>query len=481
MKAFTEDPTHRKHLVRVEWHTLNLKSGEISETLSTMPPDARPGGTAVACGNRLYVLGGVCVGDPSCPDLKFDSNHNNNCVFYFDCARPGCGWQRAPPMLVPRRIPSAVAIEGKIYVFGSTPPTECCFAEIFNIHENRWDMLPPPPVSSLDLLCSSDPVLFDHSRSRILVHFSTNHSLYAFSPAPDGGSWECLDTEFWSWANASAIVDDVAYFLFDPISDWGMELYPRIGKSFDIEVFTNCRFGMMSWAVLAITYCMKQYEANAKSFGFGACEYYIDACVCYKVLLVGSWLFEHNGHCTRASSHFIFLLLAFFAYTSTMIVIGKDKNFAEQVENAKFGGKLHQRCLSHCIFHQRRLKSLSELVWSFLQIEATYTTTSGETKTSLLLTSGCRGGCIGSSQQIDIIPLFITREYIFSFGLDLGNQYSINLDHDSCRWGLARHFHYVPEILAAFFWTVPALFNHFLPYFYVVFSYHPLIRLSQKG
>ncbi|GMN62669.1 hypothetical protein TIFTF001_031753 [Ficus carica] len=37
------------------------------------------------------------------------------------------------------------------------------------------------------------------------------------------------------------------------------------------------------------------------------------------------------------------------------------------------------------------------------------------------------------------------------------------------RWGLSRHFHYVPEILAAFFWTVPALFNHFLPYFYVVF------------
>ncbi|KAG5239433.1 7-dehydrocholesterol reductase [Salix suchowensis] len=31
-----------------------------------------------------------------------------------------------------------------------------------------------------------------------------------------------------------------------------------------------------------------------------------------------------------------------------------------------------------------------------------------------------------------------------------------------CRWGLSRHFYYVPEILAALFWTVPALFNHFL-------------------
>ncbi|MBA0663246.1 hypothetical protein Goklo_003369, partial [Gossypium klotzschianum] len=45
---------------------------------------------------------------------------------------------------------------------------------------------------------------------------------------------------------------------------WGMELYPRIGKNFDIKVFTNCRFGMMSWAVLAVTYCIKQYELNGK-------------------------------------------------------------------------------------------------------------------------------------------------------------------------------------------------------------------------
>ncbi|OMO65494.1 Ergosterol biosynthesis ERG4/ERG24 [Corchorus olitorius] len=44
---------------------------------------------------------------------------------------------------------------------------------------------------------------------------------------------------------------------------WGMELYPRIGKNFDIKVFTNCRFGMMSWAVLAVTYCIKQVDLVA--------------------------------------------------------------------------------------------------------------------------------------------------------------------------------------------------------------------------
>ena len=34
---------------------------------------------------------------------------------------------------------------------------------------------------------------------------------------------------------------------------------------------------------------------------------------------------------------------------------------------------------------------------------------------------------------------------------------------------MSRHFHYVPEVLAAFCWSVPALFENFLPYFYVTF------------
>ncbi len=46
------------------------------------------------------------------------------------------------------------------------------------------------------------------------------------------------------------------------------------------------------------------------------------------------------------------------------------------------------------------------------KIVAKYTTGDGREKTSLLLTSGW--------------------------------------------WGLARHFHYLPEILAAFFWSMPA-------------------------
>lgn len=30
-------------------------------------------------------------------------------------------------------------------------------------------------------------------------------------------------------------------------------------------------------------------------------------------------------------------------------------------------------------------------------------------------------------------------------------------------WALARHFHYLPELGAAFCWSVPALFTHSMP------------------
>ncbi|KAK8607984.1 hypothetical protein V6N13_023426 [Hibiscus sabdariffa] len=199
----------------------------------------------------------------------------------------------------------------------------------------------------------------------------------------------------------------VAVYLLPFVFCQGMELYPCIGKSFDIEVFTNCRFGMMSWAVLAITYCIKQYEANAKSFGFAGYLNTMD--IAHER---GMYLVNHPVN--LGSQLALYILVAGIL----CIYINYDCDRQRQ-EFRRTSGKCK--------------------IWGKApsKIEATYTTTSGETKTSLLLTSGW--------------------------------------------WGLARHFHYVPEILAAFFWTVPALFNHFLPYFYVVFSYHPLIRLSQKG
>ena len=42
----------------------------------------------------------------------------------------------------------------------------------------------------------------------------------------------------------------------------GRELYPRIGKHFDIKTWTNCRMGMMAWAILPLCYAVKQLQAT---------------------------------------------------------------------------------------------------------------------------------------------------------------------------------------------------------------------------
>ena len=36
-------------------------------------------------------------------------------------------------------------------------------------------------------------------------------------------------------------------------------------------------------------------------------------------------------------------------------------------------------------------------------------------------------------------------------------------------WGVAHHFHYLPEIMAALCWSLPSLFDSPLPYFYAMF------------
>jgi 7-dehydrocholesterol reductase len=41
----------------------------------------------------------------------------------------------------------------------------------------------------------------------------------------------------------------------------GVELYPRL-FNIDIKLITNCRYGMLSWALLSVIFCMKTFELH---------------------------------------------------------------------------------------------------------------------------------------------------------------------------------------------------------------------------
>ncbi|KAK1605725.1 hypothetical protein QYE76_029398 [Lolium multiflorum] len=215
---------------------------------------------------------------------------------------------------------------------------------------------------------------------------------------------------------------------------WGMELYPRIGKHFDIKVFTNCRFGMMSWAVLAVTYCIKQYEMNGR-----VADSMLVNTALMLIYITKFYWWESGYWCTmdiahdRAGFYICWGCLVWVPsiYTSPgMYLVNHPVNLGPQLAlSILLAGILCIYINYDCDRQRQEFRRTNGkcLVWGKAptKIVASYQTTNGETKTSLLLTSGW--------------------------------------------WGLTRHFHYVPEILSAFFWTVPALFDHFLPYFYVIF------------
>ncbi|KAK8616388.1 hypothetical protein V6N13_017938 [Hibiscus sabdariffa] len=208
-----------KGYFRIDWHSLNLETAEISEALTTMPPKARSGASAVALGNRVYLLGGQCERmDPTCPDGKINGKnfHSHDYVFCFDCEHPDRGWKQAPCMLFPLLRPVAVAAKGKIYAFKGSGLGH--FAEVFDVSGTDWEPLSVPPDLNIDTSRVTSPVLFDPPRSRILVHFRSGNGpnpLYAYHV--DDESWECLDETFGTtWSEATTLVDGVLYCLTDP-------------------------------------------------------------------------------------------------------------------------------------------------------------------------------------------------------------------------------------------------------------------------
>ena len=219
-------------------------------------------------------------------------------------------------------------------------------------------------------------------------------------------------------------------FLFDYY--WGTELYPRI-FGWDVKMFTNCRFGMMGWPLIILSYAAKQSEI------YGISDSMIVA-VALQLIYVGKFFLWETGYLRsldimhdRAGFMICWGCLVWVPciYTSpTLYLVQHPINLGLFWSLAIFIAGAASILINFFADLQRqnvRATNGSCLVWKRppALIPATYQTQSGETKQTLLLASGW--------------------------------------------WGLSRHFHYIPEIAGAFFWAMPALFDNFLPYFYVVF------------
>ncbi len=232
---------------------------------------------------------------------------------------------------------------------------------------------------------------------------------------------------FWPSSTDSGITGNV---LFDYY--WGTELYPRF-FNYHIKKFITCRFGMMSWGILLLSYGAKQAELGTLSNSMFVSIFlqllYIAKFYCWEHGYLRSLDIMHD----RAGFYICWGCMVWVpcVYTSPSMYL-----VLHPIELSWWWAGLFLSLGSMSIIinyladRQRlmiRMKEGNCLVWGKKPVTliAHYHTEEQGPKSSLLLASGW--------------------------------------------WGIARHFHYVPEIAGAFFWSVPALFTHFSPYFYVCF------------
>lgn len=220
-------------------------------------------------------------------------------------------------------------------------------------------------------------------------------------------------------------------FVFDYY--WGTELYPRI-FGWDVKVFTNCRFGLMSWPLLLWSFAAKQQEI------YGAVSDSMMVAVGLQWIYVLKFFIWESGYLRsldimhdRAGYYICWGCLVWVPgiYTSsTLYLVHHPNQLGMGLALLLFVFGTVCILINYFADRQRQVVRMTQgecKIWGRKPTVAVarYKTETGEAKQNILLCSGW--------------------------------------------WGLARHFHYIPEILGALCWSLPALFDNFLPYFYVIF------------
>lgn len=213
---------------------------------------------------------------------------------------------------------------------------------------------------------------------------------------------------------------------------WGTDLYPRI-FGIDVKVFTNCRFGMTIWPLFCIIFAMKNYEVHG----------FVDSVwlsTVLQIIYITNFFIWEAGYyrsidiiMDRAGYMICWGCICYVpsVYASVSLYLASNPvTLGPTATAAIFMAGASSIGVNYWADYQRQVVRATDgkcEIWGKtpVVIRATYSLNNGEEKSNLLLVSGF--------------------------------------------WGLARHFNYLPEILLAFFWSLPALFSNFLVYFYAVY------------
>jgi 7-dehydrocholesterol reductase len=223
---------------------------------------------------------------------------------------------------------------------------------------------------------------------------------------------------------------------------WGTELYPTI-FGFNLKQFVICRFGMMSWMSLMSIYIMKQYQlygyvSNSMMVSFG-----LQAVYCFKFFLwEGGYIHSLNMIYDRFGYYIYWGVTCWIPgiYTLTgFYLVRHPVDWHPTIACLFF--------VIGCYFIY--------INWETDEQRRTFR----ENPESFRI-NGRKANYINVKYNV---------------GIELRNGTIVSHEKDSVLlcdgwWGIARHFHYIPEIFATLFWCLPVgLENIFIPYFYFIY------------
>ncbi len=235
-----------------------------------------------------------------------------------------------------------------------------------------------------------------------------------------------------------------AVYTGNPLFDFfqGIELHPRLGGVM-LKQLINCRVSMMGWTVMACCFAVTQYQQT------GAVSTSMWASVAVLVIYLFKFFWWEGGY-----FHSLDIMHDRFGYyicwgvlvwVPAVYVLPQFWLVSHPIQWHPLvaGAIVLFGVLSIYVNYQadaqrRRVRDTDgeTTVWGKPPelIRARYTTADGVEHRTVLLASGW--------------------------------------------WGVARHFHYIPELALAAAWTIPAGFGHFLPWFYWCFL---LILLTDRA
>jgi len=223
----------------------------------------------------------------------------------------------------------------------------------------------------------------------------------------------------------------------------GVELYPRI-FDIDVKLITNCRYGMLGWALLSIIFCMKTFEL------YGFTDSAFISCVLTVVYLTKFFWWESGYMKTmdiivdRAGFYLCWGCLVWVSGIYTLpsyFLVTHPKHLGWPLTSLVLALGFLSIYFNYDCDHQKITVRSAEgkcLVWGkpAHTIQAKYRLLNGKEHESILVASGY--------------------------------------------WAISRHFHYIPELALAFFWTCPCGFQYILPYFYVIILFVLLMHRAHR-